>query len=57
MNKNRKDAFSGTWFSIVVGMMFGIGIGMALDNWGVGIGLGIAMFLVFNTTGKKRKDK
>ena len=57
MSKNAKGVFGNNWFSIVVGVMFGISLGIALDNWGVGIALGVAMTLVFNTTSKKRKDK
>lgn len=57
MSKNSKGVFGSSWFGIVIGIMFGISIGMAMDNWGVGIALGIAMSLVFNTTNKKGKEK
>lgn len=57
MSKNTKSVFGSTWFGIVLGIMYGIGIGIALDNWGVGIALGVAMYFVFSTTSKKGKDK
>jgi len=57
MSKDTKNVFGSTWFGIVIGAMFGISIGIALDNWIFGIGLGIAMFLVFNMTSKKGKEK
>tara|TARA_Y100001970_G_scaffold244580_1_gene310880 strand:+ start:1053 stop:1193 length:141 start_codon:yes stop_codon:yes gene_type:complete len=40
---------------IAVGLVFGIGIGLALKNWLLGIMFGIIFYVALNETEKKKQ--
>ncbi len=42
---------------IVVGLVFGVGIGLALKNWLLGIMFGIIFYVALNEAEKKKQIK
>ena len=41
--------------SIAVGLVFGVGMALALDNWLLGIMFGIIFYVALNEAEKKKK--
>ncbi|MEJ2012351.1 MAG: hypothetical protein P8X64_09025 [Anaerolineales bacterium] len=56
MTDNNQESQTNGTSGFILGIILGIGVGIALDNWAIGIGEGVALGAAFAAGQRKRNE-